>query len=116
MKSDCLERQSTMTRIEGITGRWRELYEIHGNGIPRLLRNQKLLEKSVGSVAHRFGVGTDGTQFAVVFDIDWKSRPIVVHSDLVKSLCLTKVTCKGVVMQVLKNTESEIARIRNHQD
>jgi len=31
--------------------RWRELlYEIHGDGIPRLLRNWKLLEKSIGFV------------------------------------------------------------------
>jgi len=29
-------------------------------------RNRKLLEKSVRSVAHRFGVGTGGTRFAVV--------------------------------------------------
>src|SRR5882672_3165124 len=99
---------------QGISGRLRELlYEIHGNGIPRLLGNWKLLEKSIRSVAHRFGAGTDGTRFAVVFDIDQKSGPIVVHADLVKSLCLTEVTCKGVVVRVLKNMESEIARIRN---
>ena len=84
---------------QGITGRLREfLYEIHGNGIPRLLGNQKLLEKSIRSVAHRFGAGTDGTRLAVVFDIDRKSRPVVVHTDLVKSLCLTEMTCKGVVV------------------
>src|SRR5882672_6655460 len=94
---------------QGITGRWRELlYEIHGNGIPRLLGNQKLLEKSIGSVAHRFGVGTDCTQLAVVFDVDQKSGPIIVHLDLVKSHFLTEMTCKGVVVQVLENTESEI--------
>jgi len=58
-------------------------------------------------------MGTDGTQLAVVFDIDQKSRPIVLHADLVKSLCLTKVTCKGVVVRVLENTESEISGIRN---
>jgi len=47
-------------------------------------RDRKLLEKSVRSVVHRFGAGADGTQFAVVFDVDWKSRPIIVHADLVK--------------------------------
>ena len=57
-------------------------------------------------------MGTDGTRLAVVFDIDQKSGPIVVHADFVKSLCLTKMTCKGVVVQVLKNMESEIARIQ----
>src|SRR5882724_10565567 len=88
-----------------ITRRWRDLlYEIHGDGIPRLLRNQKLLEKSVGFVAHRFGMGTSGARFAVVLDIDWNSRPIVLHADLMKGLRLTEMTCKGMVMRVLENT------------
>src|SRR5882724_7038749 len=65
-----------------MTGRWRELlYEIHGYGIPRLLGNRKLLEKSVGFVVHGFGMGTSGARFAVVLDVDWKSRPIVLHTD-----------------------------------
>src|SRR5882724_3531914 len=89
----------------GVTGRWRELlYEIHGYGIPRLLGNRKLLEKSVEFVAHRFGMGTSGAQFSVVLDVDWKSRPIVFHADLMKSLHLTEMTCKGMVMRVLENT------------
>ena len=79
------------------------LYEIHGDGIPRLLRNRKLLEKSVGFVAHRFCTGTSGAQFSVVLDIDWKSGPIVLHVDLMKSLRLTEMTCKGMVVRVLEN-------------
>src|SRR5882724_2945003 len=90
---------------QGITGRWRELlYEIHGYGIPRLLGNQKLLEKSIGFVVHRFGMGTSGGRFSVVLDIDWKSGPIVLHTDLMKGLDLTEMTCKGMVMRVLENT------------
>ena len=54
-----------------------------------------------------------GTLLAVVLDIDWKSGPIVLHADLLKGLCLTEMTCKVMVMQVLENTESEIARIWN---
>ena len=65
------------------------LYEIHGDGVPRLLGDWKLLEKSVGLVVHKFGIGTDGTQFEVVLEIDGKSGPIVVHLDLVKCLHLT---------------------------
>jgi len=57
-----------------------------------------LLEKSIGFVAHRFVTGTDGTQLAIVIDVDQKSIPIVVHVDLVKSLCLTEMTCKVMVM------------------
>ena len=89
------------------------LYEIHGNGIPRLLGNQKLLEKSVGFVAHRFGTGTSGTQLAVVLDIDGKSGPVVMHVDLVQCLHLTKMSCKGVVMQILKNMESKISVVQD---
>src|SRR5882724_13311118 len=89
----------------GVTGRWRALlYEIHGYGIPRLLGNRKLLEKSVGFVVHRFGMGTSGARFAVVLDVDWKSGPIVLHTELMKGLRLTGMTCKGMVVQVLKNT------------
>ena len=36
------------------------LYEIHGYGIPRLLGDQKLLEKSIGFVVHRFSMGKGG--------------------------------------------------------
>jgi len=64
-------------------------------------------------VAHKFGTGTDGTQLAVVLDVDQNSGPVIVHADFVKSLCLTEITCKGMDMQVLKNTELEIARIWN---
>jgi len=32
------------------------LYEIHGDGVPRLRQNQKLFEESVRFVAHRFGM------------------------------------------------------------
>jgi len=71
------------------------LYEIHGYGIPRLSGNRKLLEKSIRFMTHRFGMGTSGTGFAVVFDIGRKSRPIVMHADLVECLCLTKMSCKG---------------------
>jgi len=53
-------------------------------GIPRLLGNRKLLEKSVRFVAHGFGAGTGGTQFAVVFDVSSESRPVVVQVDLVR--------------------------------
>jgi len=34
--------------------------KVHGYGIPRLLRNWKLLEKSIGFVACRFGMGMSG--------------------------------------------------------
>ena len=52
----------------------------------------------------QYSVGTSGARFSVVFDIDWKSGPIVLHVDLMKSLRLTKMTCKRMVMQVLENS------------
>jgi len=72
-----------------------------------------LLENSIGLVAHRFGMETNGTQFVGVLDIDRKYGTIVVHADLMECLHLTKMSCKGVIIQILKNTEWEIARVQN---
>ena len=58
-------------------------------------------------------MGTSGARFAVVFDEDRESRPGILHLDCMKCLGLTEMTCKGMVMQVLQNTESKIAMIRN---
>jgi len=64
-----------MTRLS-VTRRWRELlYENPWIWNSKALGNWKLLEGSGGFVAHRFGMGTSGAQFAVVLDIDWKSGP-----------------------------------------
>ena len=65
------------------------------------------------NTAHRFGMGAGGAGFAVVLDKDGKSRPVVVHLDLVECLHLTEMSCKGVIMGVLENTELEIARVQN---
>ena len=64
-------------------------------------------------MVHGFCTGTSGARFAVVFDKDWKSRPGILHADCMKCLGLTEMTCKGVVMRVLQNTELKIAMIRN---
>jgi len=103
VKSDCLRDDQQWLELRCDWKMEGASYEIHRYGIPRLLGNQKLLEKSIGFVAHRFGMGTSGAQFAVVLDVDWKSRPIVLHTDLMKGLHLTKMTCKGMVMWVLEN-------------
>ena len=58
-------------------------------------------------------MGTSGAQFAVVFDEDQKSGPGILHSDCMKCLGLTKMTCKGMVVRVLQNMESKIAMIGN---
>src|SRR6266481_9765885 len=90
-----------------ITGRLgKVLYEIHGDGIPWPLRNGKLLEKPVWSVAHRFGMGTDDARLAVVFDVGQESRPVVIEVNLVNGLGLTMMSCKRMVMRVLKNMKA----------
>ena len=58
-------------------------------------------------------MGTGGARFAVVFDEDWKTGPTILHADCMKCLGLTKMTCKGMVVRVLQNTELKIAMIRN---
>jgi len=61
----------------------------------------KLLEKSIGFVVHRSGMGTSGAWFAVVLDVDG-SLDNVLACRLDKGLRLTKMTCKGMVMWVLR--------------
>ena len=65
-----------------------------------------MFEKSVRSVAHRLGTGTGSAQFSVVFNKVRKSRPVIVTVNLVKHLRLTVMSCKGMIVRVLKNTES----------
>ena len=57
-------------------------------------------------MAHGFGMGTDGARLAVVFDVGQESGPIVVEADLVKGLGLTIMSCKGMIVRVLKNTKA----------
>ena len=47
---------------------------------------------------------TGGAQFAVILDVGLKSQPVVMHTYGVKGLHLAKVSCEGMVMQVLENT------------
>ena len=58
-------------------------------------------------------MGTGGARFAVVFDEDWESRPGILHADCMSCLGLTEMTCKGMVVRILQNTELKIAMIRN---
>ncbi len=58
-------------------------------------------------MVHGFGTRTDGAQLAVVFDVGQESGPVVVEADLVKGLGLTIMSCKGMVMRVLKNTKAQ---------
>ena len=64
-------------------------------------------------MAHGFCAGTGSARFSVVFDEVRKSGPSILHADCMKCLGLTKMTCKGMVVQVLQNTESKIAIIGN---
>jgi len=51
-------------------------------------------------------MSTGGARFAVVFDEVGKSRPVIITANLVKRLRLTVMSCKGMIMRVLKNTKS----------
>ena len=51
-------------------------------------------------------MGTGGAQIAVILEVGLKSRPVVMHMYSVKGLRLAKVSCEGMVMQVLKNMKS----------
>ena len=58
-------------------------------------------------------MGTSGAQSAEVFNLDQETRPGILHLDCVKCLGLTEMTCKGMVMSVLQNTELKIAIVGN---
>ena len=88
-----------------MTRRHREfLDEIQRNRIPRQIGDWKLLEKSVGLVAHRFIARTGGARLAIFFDEGWESGPVVLPSDCIKCCRLAIMACKGMIVQVLENT------------
>jgi len=72
-----------------VTGRlWKFLNEIHRNGIPKLLGNQKLLQGAIGFVPGSLGSGTSGTWLAKVNDKGSEPRPGVLVTNECDGLVL----------------------------
>jgi hypothetical protein len=66
----------------GITIRERKLLdEIHGNGVPRTLRNWELSEESVRSVVSVFAAFAKNASSYITFDEGSEARPYVLLSD-----------------------------------
>ena len=82
-------------------GGWRKfLDEIHGDGIPGLFWDRKLLQKSVASMMLWFGSHTSGAGLAVVLDKGSEEWPSIVIMDELKGLVLAEVSGDWVVVFV----------------
>ncbi|KAF9220028.1 hypothetical protein BS17DRAFT_759995 [Gyrodon lividus] len=55
--------------------------EVHGNGVPGLFRDWKLLEHSIGAVSRGFSSGAGGAGTDIVFDKGAESWPSVFPAD-----------------------------------
>lgn len=88
------------------------LNEIHGDGIPWLLRNWELFEQSVWAMSRNFGIGAGGTGTDVVFDIGPDAWPSVAVTDKLKGTVLAKMTREGMVVFVPEHSEAKIIGFR----
>ena len=96
-----------------ITGGGRELLnEIHGDGIPRLLRDRKLFKTSIWSVTGSFSSVTTSAGLTEILNKVAKSGPGVLSSDQVDSLVLSEVSSGRMIVLVSENSKSEIFRVR----
>ena len=84
------------------------LDEIHGDGIPRLLGDRKLLESSIWLVSRCLGSLTSRAGLAIVFDKPADSGPRILSSDELQRLVKAIMTRKRMIMLVTENAESEI--------
>jgi hypothetical protein len=80
------------------------LNEIHRYGIPWLLGNRKLLERSIGSVSQGFGSGTGGTGTNVVLHKCPESWSSIFPTNQLKGL--SEVSGQGMIVLVLKYTKT----------
>lgn len=74
------------------------LNEVHGDGVPGSLGDQKLLKGAERKVLRDFGACAGGTGLAVIADKELESRPVVVPEDESLRLVLTIMSSGGMIM------------------
>ena len=84
------------------------LDEVHGDGIPRLLGDRKLLESSVWLVSRCLGSLTSRARLAIVLDKPAYSGPRILSANEFQRLVIAIMTRKRMIMLVTEDTESEI--------
>ena len=86
--------------------------EVHGNGVPRLLRHQELLQKSIRFMMRGFGSFASGARVTELLDKSMKIRPNVVTMYCFKGFVLPNMSCKDMIMFILKDFESEVCNVQ----
>jgi hypothetical protein len=89
------------------------LYEIHRNGIPRLLGNGELFEETIGLVTLWLASHTSGAGLAILLDEGSDTWPSVISSDQLQGLVDPEVSREDVVVLVLKDAKSKVLSHRN---
>ena len=87
-------------------------YEIHGDGVPRLLRHWELLQKSVRFMIQGFGSFASGARVTELLDKRMKIRPNIVTTYCFKGFVLPNMSCKDMIMFILEDFESEVHNVR----
>ena len=105
---DCLLREPVHNHEDCGEARTRRkmLNEIHRNGIPRLLRNRKLLESSVRLVPGRLGTLANRTRLAIVLDEVLDTGQHILSRDQLQCLIHSVMTHKNIVTISECNEES----------
>ena len=81
-------------------GGWELFDEVHGDGVPWLIRDGELLESSVGTMTRGFRTATSSTRFDIVLHEGADSGPSILAADKFQSLVDAKVTGERVVMLI----------------
>ena len=99
-------------RIETIRSRkW--LDEVHGNGVPRMDRNQELLYCSVGLMSRSLGALTRSARATIVLDKGAEVRPGELPLDEGEGLVDAIMSHEQVIVLVTEDTKSEVVEIWN---
>ena len=86
-------------------------YEVHGNGVPRPLRHRELLQKSIRFMTRGFGSFASGARVTELLDKSTKIRPNIVAMYCFKGFVLPYMSCKDMIMVILKDFELEVCNV-----
>ena len=92
--------------------RFRKLLdEVHGVGVPQMIRNGERLEEAIRPMTGSLITGASVAGADILFNVVTELRPGVVTSDNGQGAVLTKMTRENVVVTISEYTEPEITRL-----
>lgn len=93
----------------GIALRRRKLFdEVHGDGVPWLLRNRKLLQETIRTMTRSLRTSTGCTGANVVFYESPDLWPCIFATNELQGTILSEMSCSRMVMKCPEYTESEV--------